>query len=89
MLRLLSSRAGRYLNFMNPCKGAKNTSHKYSFSCDSSFAVTALVYIALVLAVAAFNPLFMEVLRINKWIHELDPEKGRAQIYAGMKIGPL
>lgn len=37
-----------------------------------------------------FNPLFfMEVLRINKWIHELDPEKGREQIYAGMKIGPL
>lgn len=31
----------------------------------------------------------MEVLRINKWIHELDPQKGHMQIYAGMKIGPL
>lgn len=36
-----------------------------------------------------FNPLFMEVLRINKWIHELDQRKGRVQIYAGMKIGNL
>lgn len=36
-----------------------------------------------------FNPLFMEVLRINKWIHELDSQKGRVQIYAGMKIGNL
>lgn len=31
----------------------------------------------------------MEALRINKWIHELDPQKGRVEIYAGMKIGPL
>lgn len=88
---MLSSHAGPYLNFINPCRGGKNTSCKHSLSCNSSFAVSALVYIALVLtvALALFNPLFMEVLRINKLIHELDPQKGRVQIYAGMKIGPL
>lgn len=89
--RMLSSHPGPHLNFMNPCKGGKNASCKHSISCNSSFALKALVYIASVLAIefALFNPLFMEVLRINKWIHELDPQKGRVQIYAGMKIGPL
>lgn len=43
----------------------------------------------LAVEVALSNPLFMEALRINKWIHELDPQKGCVQIYAGMKIGPL
>lgn len=86
---MLSSHVGLHLNFMNSCRGEKNTSCKHS--CNSSFAVNALVCIALVFAVevALFNSLFMDVLRINKWIHELDPQKGRVQIYAGMKIGPL
>lgn len=45
---MLSSQAGPYLNFMNPCKGEKNTSCKHSVSCNSSFAVNVSVYIALV-----------------------------------------
>lgn len=66
--KMLPSHAGLHLNFMNPCKGGKSTSCRHSVSFNSSFAVNALVYIALVLAVevALFNPLFMEVLRINK-----------------------
>lgn len=65
---MLPSHAGLHLNFMSPCKGGKNTSCKHSVSFNSSFAVNASVYTALVLAVevALFNPLFMEVLRINK-----------------------
>lgn len=76
---------------MNPCKGERNTLCKQAVSCNSPLSVKALVYTAFVVAVevSLSNLLFMEVLRINKWIHELDPPKGRVQIYAGMKIGLL
>lgn len=59
---------------------------KHAVCCISPFAVNAFI---LAVEVSLFNLLFMGVLRINKWIHELDSQKGRVQIYAGMKIGPL
>lgn len=71
--RMLSSHTGLHLNFMNPCKGGKNTSCKRSISRNSFLALNTLVYIASVLAVefALFNPLFYGSVKnkqVDSWV---------------------